>query len=167
MGQGEFLHVNLFTSVFTLINSLLLFRVLTKVLWKPVMKLIAERQQEIDRMYADAGTAKEQAEKMKREYREKMADANNKAEQIVKEAKRQGQEKQDEMIRQAQLEVKSIRERSMADVMNEKQKAINEAKNEIVVIAMDIAVKALGKSLNRTTQTSLIESFVDALGDET
>ena len=52
MGPGEFLNVNFFTALFTLVNTIVLFLVLKKFLWGPVMKMIADRQQEIDDLYA-------------------------------------------------------------------------------------------------------------------
>ena len=44
MGPGEFLNINFFTALFTLCNFIALFLVLKKFLFKPVMKLIADRQ---------------------------------------------------------------------------------------------------------------------------
>ena len=59
MGPGEFLNINFFTALFTLVNTIVLFAVLTKFLFGPVMKMIADRQQEIDDMYAAANEAKD------------------------------------------------------------------------------------------------------------
>ena len=62
MGPGEFLNINFFTALFTLLNTIALFLVLKKFLFKPVMKMIADRQQEIDDMYSRADKAKADAE---------------------------------------------------------------------------------------------------------
>ena len=45
MGPGEFLNINFFTALFTLLNTIALFLVLKKFLWGPVMNMIAQRQQ--------------------------------------------------------------------------------------------------------------------------
>ena len=58
MGSGEFLNINFFTALFTLANTVALFLVLKKYLFKPVLKMIETRQKEIDDLYADAGNAK-------------------------------------------------------------------------------------------------------------
>ena len=42
MGQGEFLNINFFTALFTLINTIALFLVLKIFLFKPIMKMIAD-----------------------------------------------------------------------------------------------------------------------------
>ena len=62
----EFVGVNFWDALFTLLNTLTIFFVAKKFLFGPVMKIIAERQQEIDDMYTKAGEAKEQAKALRR-----------------------------------------------------------------------------------------------------
>ena len=53
-GFESFVGVNPWTALFTFCNMLITFAVLKKFLFKPVKKMIDDRQQEIDTMYADA-----------------------------------------------------------------------------------------------------------------
>ena len=165
MGQGEFLNINFFTALFTLINTVTLFLVLKKFLWGPVMKMIQDRQQEIDDMYASAEKAKTQAVELREAYESKLADANQTGERIVKEATVRGQERQNDIILQAKEEADAIRRKAETDVVREKKKAMNDAKNEIAGIAMDIAEKIIGRSLNEQDQTALVNQFIDQLGE--
>ena len=65
MGYFEaFIGVNFWTALFVLLNTLVIFFVARKFLFGPVMKIIADRQQEIDGMYAAANDAQQQAEAM-------------------------------------------------------------------------------------------------------
>ena len=65
MGQFEaFVGVNFWTALFILLNTLIIFFVAKKFLFGPVMKIIADRQQEIDDMYAQAETSRDTAEKL-------------------------------------------------------------------------------------------------------
>ena len=61
-GFEELLGVNFWTALFVLLNTLAIFFVAKKFLFKPVMKIIKDRQDEIDGMYQAAGDAKKQAE---------------------------------------------------------------------------------------------------------
>ena len=71
MGQFEaFVGVNFWTALFILLNTLIIFFVARKFLFRPVMKIIQDRQQEIDDMYTQAGEAKEQATALQAEYEE-------------------------------------------------------------------------------------------------
>ena len=53
----------------------------------------------------------------------------------------------------------------MQDIAREKKKALNEAKDEISVIAIDIAGKVVGKNLSGEDQTRLVDDFIHRLGE--
>lgn len=166
MGYFEdFIGVNLWTALFTLLNTLAVIIVGTKFLFKPVMKMIRERQQEIDDLYADANTAKANAENMQAEYQVKLDHAQATSERIVKEAVSRGQAREEEIIRQANADASAIMEKAGADIAMEKKKAINDAKDEISDLAMAIAEKVVGRELKAADQAGLVDAFIDGLGD--
>ena len=166
MGQFEaFVGVNFWTALFILLNTLIIFFVARKFLFNPVMKIIRERQQEIDDMYTKAGEAKEQAAAIRTEYEEKLSAATDKADRLVKEAVARGQSREEEILRQANAEANAIREKASADIAQEKKKAINDAKDEISVIAMAVASKVVGRELTADDQSALVDQFIDELGD--
>ena len=165
MGPGEFLNINFFTSLFTLANTVVLFLVMKKFLFKPVMKMIADRQKEIDDLYADAGKAKEEAQQLEDEYKQKLSAAQETSDRLVKEAMARGQSREEEIIRQANQEADAIRSKAAADIAQEKKKAVNDAKNEISGIAIAIAEKVVARELNHADQQDLVDAFISGLGD--
>lgn len=164
MGPGEFLNVNFFTALFTLANTILLFLVLKKFLFKPVMKMITDRQKEIDDMYDAAGAAEQNAKALEQEYQQKLSVAAETGERMVKDAVKRGQDREEEIIRQANAEAAAIMDKAAADIAMEKKKAINDAKDEISGMAMAIAEKVVGRELNEADQADLIDGFIDQLG---
>ena len=165
MGPGEFLNINFFTALFTLLNTVLLFLVLKHFLFKPVMKMIADRQKEIDDLYDAAGSAKASAEALEQEYQQKLSVAAETSERLVKEAADRGRIREEEIIRQANREASAILDKAAADIAQEKKKAINDAKDEISGIAMAIAEKVVGRSLNAADQAGLVDHFIEELGE--
>lgn len=166
MGYFEdFIGVNFWTALFILLNTLTIFFVAKKFLFGPVMQIITERQQEIDDMYTKAGEAKEQAKLLREEYEDKLSAATETSDRLVKEAVARGQIREEEIIRQAKAEADAILSKATADIAQEKKKAINEAKDEISVIAMAVATKVVGRELNAADQAGLVDSFIDELGD--
>ena len=166
MGQFEaFVGVNFWTALFILLNTLIIFFVAKKFLFGPVMKIIAERQQEIDDMYTKAGEAKEQAKLLREEYEEKLSVATETSDRLVKEAVARGQAREEEILRQANAEADAIRQKASADIAQEKKKALNDAKDEISVIALAIAGKVVGRELNAEDQSKLVDSFIEELGE--
>jgi len=166
VGQFEaFVGVNFWTALFVLLNTLIIFFVAKKFLFGPVMKIIETRQQEIDDLYAQAGSAKTEAQKLQQEYEEKLSDAAAASERIVKEATVRAQSREEEILRKASERAEAIRAKASADIAQEKKKALNDAKDEISDIALAIAGKVVGRELSGEDQSQLVDSFIAQLGE--
>ena len=167
MGQFEaFVGVNFWTALFVLLNTLTIYFVAKKFLFGPVMKIIQDRQKEIDDMYEAAGTAKTNAANLESQYKEKLSAAAETSERMVREAVARGQRREEDIIRQASAEAAAIMDKASADIAMEKQKAINDAKDEISVLAIAIAEKVVGRELSDADQSRLVDSFIDGLGEQ-
>ena len=88
------------------------------------------------------------------------------AERLVKDAVLRCQSREEEIVRQANMEAAAIREKASADIAQERKKAVAEAKGEISDLAMEIAQKMIGKSLDDKDQKRLVDSFIDELGEQ-
>ena len=161
----SFLGVNPWTALFILLNTLTIFYVAKRYLFAPVVKMIEARQKQIDGIYADADSAKENAVALESEYREKLSAATITSERIVKEAVIRGQSREEAIIRQANAEAAAIMDKAVASIAQEKKKAINDAKNEISGIAISIAEKVISREIQYADQQRLIDDFIQALGD--
>ena len=166
MGYFEsFIGVNFWTALFVLLNTIALFLVLKRKLIGPVLKVISDRQAEIDNMYKDAEDSREQAAAMKEEYSQKLEAANETSQRIVQEAVVRGQNREEEIVRDARSQASAIMDKANADIAQEKKKALNDAKDEISGMAMAIAEKVVGRSLAEADQQRLVEQFIDELGE--
>lgn len=165
-GFESFIGVNFWTALFTLLNFLALFFVLRKFLFHPIMKMVQDRQQEIDDMYCEAANAEKSAKALETEYKEKLSVATETGERIVREAVARGQSREEEIIRKANSEASAIMNKAAADIAMEKKKAINDAKDEISGIAIAIAQKVVARELTAADQAKLVDSFIDELGDQ-
>ena len=165
MGEFQsFIGVDFWTALFTLLNFLAVFFVGKRFLWGPVTKMVQDRQKEIDDMYSEADTARASAKAMEEEYQGKLSDARATSEQIVRDAVSRGQAREEEIIRQANAEASAMMDKAVADIALEKKKAINDAKDEIAGIAMEIAGKVVGRQLSDADQAKLVDQFIDELG---
>ena len=167
MGESlSFIGVDFWTALFTLLNFLAVLIVGKRFLWGPVMKIITDRQKEIDDLYADAGTAKENALAMQTEYEAKLAAAAHTSEQMVLDAVARGHKREDEIIQQANQQARAMLEKANADIQQEKKKALNDAKDEISELAMAIAAKVVDRELNSADHDRLVNQFIDELGGD-
>lgn len=164
-GFEELLGVNFWTALFVLLNTLAIFFTMKKYLYGPVMKIINQRQQEIDDMYRDADQAKTQAKAMQSQYQQKLESAQHTSETIVKEAVARGQRREEDILRKANADADAILAKASSDIALEKKKAINDAKNEISGLAMAIAGKVVARELNAADQETMIDRFIEELGE--
>ncbi len=167
--MGEFealLGVNPWTALFALANFLFLFFMLRKFLFNPVMKMIDDRQKEIDDLYKDAEDAKKDAQAKQQEYDRKLSAARQTSEQLVREAVARGQSREEEILRQANAQASAMMDKAADDIAREKKKAVNDAKDEISVIALSIAGKVVGRELNDADHARLVDGFIEELGED-
>ena len=162
----EFIGVNFWTALFVLLNTLTIYFVAKRFLFGPVMKIIKDRQDEIDGMYKAADQAKTDAAALREEYAQKLSAAQATSEQMVKEAMARGQAREEEIIRNANAEANAIMDKAAASIAMEKKKAVNDAKDEISGLAMAIAGKVVQRELTEADQSQLIDSFIDELGEQ-
>ena len=166
LGNFEsFIGVNFWTALFTLFNFLILFLVAKRFLIGPILVIIENRQKEIDDMYLQAGSAKDNALALEEAYKQKLSAATETGERIVKEAVARGQAREDEIIHNANAEASAIMDKAAADIAQEKKKALNDAKDEISGMAIAIAEKVVGRELNAADQADLVDSFIAQLGE--
>ena len=164
-GFESFVGVNPWTALFTFCNMLITFAVLRKFLFKPVKKMIDDRQQEIDTMYADADAAKQKAADLEKEYADHLQSIKDERDTMLREATARAQKREEEIVNEAKAEAASIRAAAEADIAQERKKAVNDLKNEIGGMAVEIAGKVVEREINESDHQALIDEFIRNVGD--
>jgi F-type H+-transporting ATPase subunit b len=161
----SFVGVNFWTMIFAWCNLLVLYFFLRKILFHPVKNMIDSRQKEIDDMYADAEKSQADAASMKAEYEAKIEHANEESEDILKKAQRRAQLREEEILKDANAKAARVLERAEEQIELEKKQAINDVKDEVSSIAIDIAEAVIERDINKADHDALIDEFIDKLGD--
>lgn len=154
-----------FTLIVTILNLFLQMFLIKKFLLDKVMKVLDQRRTAADQEISDAESAKKEALAIKTTYEENMLKAKTEAGQILSNAKKTADQRSEEIIRDAQNEAVQIKQKAAADIAQEKKKALNDAKDEISDIAMAIAGKVVGRSLDEKDQSKLVDQFIEQLGE--
>ena len=163
--SGDFISLELWTSIFTLCNLVILFFVMKKLLFKPVKKMIDSRQQEVDEMYANANQDKAAAAQMKADYEQKLAHASEQSAQMLKDATRRAQKREEEILSEAQEKAAQTLKRADEQIEMEKKRALNDIKDEVSGMAVDIASAILTRDIKPEEHSELIDSFIENLGE--
>ena len=156
---------NPWTALFTFCNMLITFAVLKKFLFKPVKQMIDDRQQEIDTMYADADAAKQKAADLEKEYADHLQSIKDERDTMLREATARAQKREEEIVNEAKAEAASIRAAAEADIAQERKKAVNDLKNEIGGMAVEIAGKVVEREIRESDHQALIDEFIRNVGD--
>lgn len=148
-----------------ILATLVLFLVLRHFLFKPVTDLLDARSKQIVSNLEESTAQKREAEAVKAEYELKLAEAKGEARDIIENSKKRSEQIKDEIIQEAKTEAQNISKRAAVDVELEKQKMFVDLKSEVVDIAMLAATKVLEKDLDPNTHKSMINKFIDEVGE--
>ena len=153
------------TIIFQIVNLFIQMVLIKKFLFKPINNIIAKRKEMAEAELTEARKAKEEADAAKEEYSKALSEAKQKAETIISEATVSAQVKNEAIIKEAEQEALRIRNRAEADIELERKKALNDLKNEIGGLAVDIAGKVVEREISEEDNRRIIEEFLEQVGD--
>jgi F-type H+-transporting ATPase subunit b len=140
--------------------GLVLF-VLGKYAWKPIMKGIHQREDTIEKALEAANDAKKEMLKLKAGNEQLLRDAKDERDALMRDARKVKEAILDEAREKANEEAARILENARENIQFEKMAAINELKNQIATISIEIAEKVIGKELeNKKAQQELTEKLL-------
>lgn len=150
--------------VWTFVNLLILYVFFRIFLFKPVNKILEERQNLIEKDLKEAGESKEKAEALKQEYQKVLDNAEEEQIQIIKEAKERAQIAYNKKIEESREEAARIMEEANHTIELERQKSMEQAQSEIAGVALLAAQKVLQKSVDAEDNKKLIGDFLKEAG---
>ena len=137
------LNIDFWNIAFLIINIIILYLLMKKFLVKPVMGVIAKRQELIDGKMNEALMTQEEADSKKAEYEEKLVNAHSEAKEIIETARTQAQTEKKEILESARMESEQIKAKAKQEIQIEREKAQHEVEAEVTQLAMIAARKIL------------------------
>ena len=157
--------VNPITLIAAICNLFIQLFVFKKFFWDKVLAVLDARREAADKEITEAEDAKAVALAIKQTYEQNMLQARAQADQILQNAQKSAVARSEEIIGQAQQQAVQIKAKASADIAQEKKKALNDAKDEISVIALAIAGKVVARELDAADHSRLVDSFIQELGE--
>ncbi len=153
------------TLIVTVLNLFLQLFIIKKFFLKKIFMVLDGRQKAADAQIAEAENANSQAQELRLSYEKRLQSADAEAAQILQQAKKRAAEQGERIIEDAQKQAAAVRSKAEADIAREKAKVLNETKDEIVSIAVELAGRVVGDNMTARAQTRLVKRFMDGLGD--
>jgi F-type H+-transporting ATPase subunit b len=155
--------VNLPLLISSLIGFLVLFFVLKKFLWKPVLDIIDERRESIEAAFQEVDDARAEIEKLKLDYEQKLAGISAEAQVKLQEAIERGQQLAAEIRQSAEDSREKMIQRTQDEIGREKDKAMAELRNAAIELSFDISQRVLREDLDQERHDRLVRGFIDEM----
>jgi F-type H+-transporting ATPase subunit b len=145
----------------TLVSFLVLLVLLKKLAWKPVLGAIHERERSIEDALNRAELAREEMSRLSSENEALLKEARAERDQILKEAKELKDQIVSEARNTAQVEGAKMIEKAKVEINNQKIAALDEVKNQVASLSLDIAEKVLRKQFDdKQKQDALVSDLL-------
>ncbi len=160
------LDFELSTVVFTIVNLLILYFLLKKFLFQRVNRVMEERAALVKQTMDDAQSEKDQANALRQEYENNLAQANTQAAEILDQAKARGERVYAEYLDKAQAEAKAVREQARAQSQEERDAMLRAAKSEVARLAVMAAAQVAQQSLDNEADRAIAAQFLSEVGEQ-
>lgn len=160
----SFVYINWWNILVTMCNTLITFAIIKKFLFKPVRKMLAAREEEVQAMYGNAEKAQTEAEQMRSEYTQRLAKAKEEAAEIVGSATRRATVRSEEILKESSQQAAAMMKKAENTIEQERKKAMNELKDEVASLSVMIASKVVERDIKDADHERFIEEFIDKVG---
>lgn len=165
MEVQELVSIVPWTFIAMICNLFIQVYLIKRFLFKPINAMLEKRKALADAQIQDAVKAKDEAEAMKAEYEQNMQEAKAKAGEILATAQKTATLQSEEMLRDASQQAAALKAKAESDIAQEKRKAVNEIKDEIGGMAMEIAGKVIEREISEEDHAKLIDDFIANVGE--
>ncbi|HPH97639.1 MAG TPA: F0F1 ATP synthase subunit B [Anaerolineaceae bacterium] len=159
----EKLGLNLGYLLVQILNFAILFIVLRKWVYEPVLGLLDKRRQTIAQGLEDARIAAEARANAERDAEKIVAEAQARAAQVVREATDRADAAARDVKAAADAEVAKAREAALAEVAQERNRILGELRSQVAALAVAAAQKIVGETLDEKRQHALVDQFFSGI----
>lgn len=157
--------LNLWQILISLCNLLILYLILKKFLFQRVKKVMAQRQEDLDKQYQQAARAEEDALANQKKWEQTMSGAKQQADEMLRSAAARAERRSDQIVAEAKERADGIVRQAESEAQLERRKAADEMKHELVDLSTQLAEKMLQREIRQQDHHDIIQAFVDQIGE--
>ena len=144
-----------------LLIFIFLVLLLKKFAWKPILDTVNERESSIKDAMSEADKARNEMATIKESNQKVLKEARAEREALLKDARNTGAEIVAQAKTDAKTEANKIISQAQEAIQNEKRAAVNELKNQVAQISLEIAEKVIDTELaNKDKQAQLVDKLL-------
>ena len=158
------LHWDLGSAFWSIVVFVLLLTVLRVTAWRPIMEGLQKREQFIRESLESAKREREEAERVKAKYTERLNKAREEATAIVDEGRRDAEEVRKRIHVEAKQEADAMVDRAGKEISLARDQAVKDLYDQTVVLATTVAGKIIRKELSVGDHRALIDESLAEIG---
>ena len=148
------------------ISFLLLLFLLYRTVFPSVNKAFKDRRANIEGKLEQAERDRSEAEQLLEQYRRRLRDAEDETQRILEEARGNAERVRRDLLAKAEHDAEHELDRARQAIRAERDQAIRQLRNEVGTLAVELATRVVGDSLDRERQLRLVDQYIDDLGDQ-
>jgi F-type H+-transporting ATPase subunit b len=148
------------------IAFLILLFLMYRTVWPSVDKAFKDRRANIEGKLEEAERERQEAEGLLEQYRRRLRDAEDETQRILDEARANAERLRRELMAKAETDAGRELERARQAIRSERDQAIGQLRNEVGTLAIELATRVVGDSLDRERQLRLVDQYIEELGNQ-
>lgn len=159
------MELNWTTFVLEIVNFLVLVWLLKRFFYKPVKEAMDRRRQDIDLQLRQAEEGRQQAEKLRRQYENRLADWDNERQEARQKLGREIDAQHEQLLSELQLQLEDERKKNEVLVARQAEERQRQSETRALELGARFVAKLLEKLASEEIQTRLIELLMAELKD--
>ncbi|HFE63312.1 MAG TPA: ATP synthase F0 subunit B [Caldithrix sp.] len=149
--------------IWTWVTFFVLFAVLLKVAWKPLLGMVEQREKTVEDAIRRAEEARNEAEQLLEKHQDMMAQTQGEIQKMLQENKQVAENMKNDIVRKARSEAQKLQERAQQDIEREKEAAIIELRKQVADLSIYAASRLIRENLDEKKHRSLIDQYIKDL----
>ncbi len=142
------------------INFGIFLILMSLILYRPVTRMLDQRAERIREALSEAERAREESARSGEEVQQALAEARERAQQIIQQATETSRRQTEELLAQARLDAEAVAERSREELRREAAEIIDRGRREVIDLSIMAAERIINRSLDHDAHRSLVEDVL-------
>jgi F-type H+-transporting ATPase subunit b len=164
-GGGGPLEINWGLQIWVIATFVVMMGLLAKLAFKPIGEALERRGSTIKAQLDEAEKSRADAKKLMEDYQKQIAEARAEAAKVIEEARQLGEKVRKDVVDKANAEASAVVSRAQEEIVRQKDKGIQEMKDTIANLSVQIASKVIQKEVNEATHKQLVENLIKDLAN--
>ena len=151
--------------LFTVINLIIIYVIIRKLLFKPVKKIIAQRETDINKQYEDAKATQDNADALKVQYEQALSGAQEEKAAVISDARVKAGAEYDRIVADARTAADKPMDDARKEAAKEQEKTIKQAKDQIEELVVAATAKVVASGQGEAADRELYNQFLTKTGE--